>query len=64
VLSYTLATPAAILKRATNAISNTLTIFTEPPFTHNATLSGKKLLAKILNEVKTANCFLSVLMPC
>jgi hypothetical protein len=27
---------------------------------HNATLSGKKLLAKMLNEVKTANCFLSV----
>jgi uncharacterized protein YjbI with pentapeptide repeats len=30
----------------------------------NATLSGKKLLAKMLNEVKTANCFLSVWMPC
>jgi hypothetical protein len=27
---------------------------------HNATLSGKKLLAKMLNGVKTANCFLSV----
>ncbi len=26
----------------------------------NATLSGKKLLAIMLNEVKTANCFLSV----
>jgi hypothetical protein len=26
----------------------------------NATLSGKELLAKMLNEVKTANCFLSV----
>jgi hypothetical protein len=26
----------------------------------NATLSGKKLLAKMLNEVKTTNCFLSV----
>jgi hypothetical protein len=30
------------------------------PCRHNATLSGKKLLAKMLNEVKTANCFLSV----
>jgi hypothetical protein len=30
------------------------------PLEHNATLSGKKLLAKMLNEVKTANCFLSV----
>jgi hypothetical protein len=30
------------------------------PELYNATLSGKKLLAKMLNEVKTANCFLSV----
>jgi hypothetical protein len=28
--------------------------------TYNATLSGKKMFAKMLNGVKTANCFLSV----
>jgi hypothetical protein len=27
------------------------------PFNLNATLSGKKFFAKMLNEVKTANCF-------
>jgi hypothetical protein len=27
---------------------------------YNATLSGKKLLVKMLNGVKTTNCFLSV----
>lgn len=28
-------------------------------YINNATLSGKKLLAKMLNGVETANCFLS-----